>query len=100
MVSKLRKKSILNVVDTFKWTALHYAARNGHLRMVRRLVREGADPNALTAHGQSPLHFLARLDPADNHKFEAAYLQTLKVGDTAFTYPTYSFDLLVNVGIN
>lgn len=67
--------------DNYKWTPLHYAAKYGHLRTVRRLIREKCDPNVLTSHGLSVLHFLARFEPTYlNHKSICSqYLQTLAV---------------------
>lgn len=38
-------------------TALHWAARHGHLDVCRWLVQHGADTNALTSDGTPPLHW-------------------------------------------
>lgn len=40
-------------------TALHHAARNGDLEIVRQLVRNGADVNAMADHGHFPLYCAA-----------------------------------------
>ncbi len=40
-------------------TALHYAATDGELDTVRRLIAEGADVNAKEDAGWTPLHFAA-----------------------------------------
>ncbi len=42
------------------FTALHYAARDGHLRAAELLLAHGADTNAQTASGQTPLHLAVR----------------------------------------
>ena len=47
------------------WTALHYAAVNGDLELVKYLIRHGANINKATAEGSSPL-FLANLGGHDD----------------------------------
>jgi serpin B len=42
------------------FTALHFAARNGHVRAAELLIAAGADVNAQTPAGQAPLHFAVR----------------------------------------
>jgi hypothetical protein len=88
LLLKLRKKSLINTKDKFGWTPIHYASRLGHLKFIRRFIREGGDPNSITAQGVSALHFLARLEPpADNLKLVVAFQQTIKVPtprDSAF----------------
>jgi ankyrin repeat protein len=42
-------------VDRNGHTFLHLAARGGHVNMVERLLRDGADPNVLDAAGIPPL---------------------------------------------
>lgn len=43
--------------DNYDYTALHYAARNGHLEICKYLVENGANVNAVTRSGLStPLH--------------------------------------------
>lgn len=44
----------LTLTETKGNTALHYACGMGNLRLVRWLVRNGANPNALTNKGKSP----------------------------------------------
>mmetsp|Transcript_15664 Transcript_15664/g.61193 ORF Transcript_15664/g.61193 Transcript_15664/m.61193 type:complete len:910 (+) Transcript_15664:73-2802(+) len=63
LLIKNKKQSPLNMADDYKWTPLHVAAKNGHLVFVRKLVRAGADPNALTAGNMSAMHFVAALVP-------------------------------------
>ncbi|KAK4994024.1 hypothetical protein LTR66_005868 [Elasticomyces elasticus] len=46
-------------LGTVGMTALHQAARNGHLGVVQRLMERGADLEALSGSGQTVLHFAA-----------------------------------------
>ena len=78
LYSKLRKKSFINTEDNHKWTPLHYAAKYGNLKMVRCIIRHNGDPNNLTAHGLSILHFLAKFTPQDS-KCVMNYTHTLKM---------------------
>ena len=41
-------------------TDLHYAALEGEVVRVRKLLDEGSDPNAADVHGFTPLHFAAQ----------------------------------------
>ncbi|KAF4668876.1 hypothetical protein FOL47_002833 [Perkinsus chesapeaki] len=38
------------------WTPLHFAAFNGHVAIAKYLLENGANPNAQTTDGESPLH--------------------------------------------
>ena len=38
------------------WTALHFAARLGHMEIVIELLTHGADPNATDHHGTTPVY--------------------------------------------
>lgn len=40
-----------NATDKMGYTALHYAARNGHYQACELLLNAGADVNAVTATG-------------------------------------------------
>lgn len=42
-----------------KYTALHLAAKNGHLGVVEALILHGANVNSLTAEGYTPLYYAA-----------------------------------------
>lgn len=80
IICKIRKKTLLNTPDNFKWTPLHIAAYYGNLRMTKRLIREGADANCLTPEGASILHFLARFQPpSDSQKCVQQFTQALKL---------------------
>jgi ankyrin repeat protein len=46
--------------DEFRRSPLHYAAANGDVNEVRRLLAEGADPGTADAVGFTPLHFAAQ----------------------------------------
>ncbi|XP_055309515.1 26S proteasome non-ATPase regulatory subunit 10-like, partial [Sitodiplosis mosellana] len=45
--------------DPFGFTLLHYAARNGNMHDVRKLIKQGADINAKTLDEYTPLHLAA-----------------------------------------
>ena len=55
-----RDKKKLNVKDGDQMTALHYAVRYRHLKIVKLLVLNGADVNSLGENGVTPLHYAAR----------------------------------------
>lgn len=53
----LRKGTSANVEDSAGYTALHYAARNGHYKICKTLLENGAAVNAQTRCGRAtPLH--------------------------------------------
>jgi ankyrin repeat protein len=60
MIGKWFKRNSVTAVDEFGRTPLHYAAVEGDLASVRRLVRDGADVNAQDKQGWSPLHCAAQ----------------------------------------
>ena len=37
----------MNAVEMNKWTAIHFAARYGHVDFVKLLIQNGADVNAV-----------------------------------------------------
>lgn len=53
-----------DVVDELGRTPLHYAAANGNIAEVVRLLREGAEANAIDRNGWSPLHFASQANSA------------------------------------
>lgn len=54
------KNASTNSTDRKRRTALHYAAADGDVDEVRRLLEAGADANVQDADGWSPLHFAAQ----------------------------------------
>ena len=40
--------------DEYGWTALHWAALNGHKEVVQLLISNGADVNAKNSDGKTP----------------------------------------------
>jgi len=50
----------INATGEFDYTALHMAARNGHIEMAQLLVTQGADIDARNKSGMTPLHWAAR----------------------------------------
>ncbi|XP_033227101.1 ankyrin repeat domain-containing protein 39-like isoform X2 [Belonocnema kinseyi] len=53
----LKKGTSANSEDSAGYTALHYGARNGHCKLCKLLLENGANVNALTRSGQAtPLH--------------------------------------------
>lgn len=49
----LRKGTPVNIEDCSGYTALHYGARNGHNKICKLLLENGANVNALTRSGQA-----------------------------------------------
>ena len=72
----------VNAVDEEeKLTALHYAARHGHVDVATVLIQNGADANAgVKTHDLTPLHFAAQ-----NGHVEVAKLLVRKVIDIHYT---------------
>ena len=61
-VSKLLEKntSLINSKDSDGYTALHRASYNGHVEMVKVLLKHGADISSLTDNMWQPLHCACR----------------------------------------
>ena len=79
-MSKIRSKSFYNEVDKYKYSPLHIATKFGHLKLVKKLIKAGSDPNALCLCNYAPVHFLARLSPdPKNQKSVNAYVKVFKV---------------------
>ena len=53
----LAKGTDVNAKDRWDWSLLHYA--EGSVDLTRLLLDKGANPNAETASGQTPLHLAA-----------------------------------------
>lgn len=45
--------------DTTAWTLLHFAAGSGQFELIRILIEDGADKEAVNNHGRTPLNNLA-----------------------------------------
>lgn len=45
----------VDLADTFGYTALHFAALKGNVRIAEILIRNGANVNAVDIHQQTPL---------------------------------------------
>ena len=59
-LSKRECKQLLDIQDSDKQTALHYAAVHSSSKVVRTLIEYGADVAAKTEYHYTPLHFAAR----------------------------------------
>lgn len=59
LIYSLRRGPGANIQDTAGYSALHYAALNGHTECVRLLLMHEASSNLPDSRGSSPLH-LAR----------------------------------------
>ena len=60
MLGDARAARAVDGRDEESMTALHHAARYGHLEVVRELVRRGADPGAEGFDKLRPLHLCAK----------------------------------------
>ena len=60
MARKQPKRKQRPGVDEYGRTPLHYAAADGKVEEVIRLLSGGADPNAQDDNGWTPLHFAAQ----------------------------------------
>ena len=66
--------AMVSAADKFGCTPLHYAARAGHLPIIKKLLDAAADPHATNKHGKTPLQvahddvqiFLHALDKASS----------------------------------
>jgi len=58
-------KANLAHVDSYDWTALHFAAYNNYASMCRVLVDEGASLTAVNRHGQMPLEYAKAQENAE-----------------------------------
>lgn len=59
MCCSLRRGPGANIQDSAGYSALHYAALNGHADCVRLLLSHDALPNLPDSRGSSPLHLAA-----------------------------------------
>jgi ankyrin repeat protein/glyoxylase-like metal-dependent hydrolase (beta-lactamase superfamily II) len=61
--------ALVNSRDENGRTPLHWAARGGHLEVLRYLAEKGADLNAIDNNGVAPLHTLARSGQTEAARF-------------------------------
>lgn len=77
MTRKQPKRNPRPGVDEYGRTPLHYAAADGKVEEVIRLLAAGANPNAQDDNGWSPLHFAAQaVSPGATEALLAAGAQT------------------------
>ncbi|CAB9496500.1 Ankyrin Repeat [Seminavis robusta] len=60
-------RELVHARDDNGWTALHEAVRSGCFDCVVNLIQRGADVNALTVDGRSPLHHAKKYDSSRSH---------------------------------
>ena len=68
----LKVPSFLSGVDTNGWSALHWAAHKGCLRIVQELLESGANPNAKDGEGRTPIFVVLdrKIRPDEDTDFE------------------------------
>ena len=76
-----RDKSIVNKQDSNGWTPLHEGARGGHLEVVRYLVDQGADINALTKGTGATALWWAKHEHGEDHPI-IEFLESLGAVDS------------------
>ena len=75
----LDKKADINVQDRNGWTPLHCSANEGHLDICEKLLKcDNIDVGVLNKDGTSVLHYLVRINPADD-KNKELYANILKL---------------------
>ena len=65
----------VNAVDGMKKTALHYAAPYGHFDVVKVVLQNGADVNAVTKLGETVLYICFSGQHSRPHRCEPTYIQ-------------------------
>jgi ankyrin repeat protein len=55
LIRLLESNSSVDAQDDNGWTALNFAAQDGHLKIVEELLKRGANPNLVNSHGNGPL---------------------------------------------
>lgn len=73
------RPNLVNTKDQLRWTPALYAAAYGHLRLLARLARAGADLTCVDSDESGILHFLARNRKVAQYPLEFADLLDLLV---------------------
>ena len=61
LVEILQKNpGIVNRLNRYGWSALHWAALGGHMQTIALLLRSGANPNLLSKNGETPVDSAAK----------------------------------------
>jgi len=60
-----KDRYLVYAYDHVNRTALHWAARRGHVKIAELLLKNGADPNATDFLDRNPLHFAVKLNSLD-----------------------------------
>jgi ankyrin repeat protein len=81
MVEKHTKHAPRTGVDRAGRSPLHYAAADGAIAEVTRLVEAGAEPSAQDDNGWSPLHFAAQASSAEATRILIAAGATVDLRD-------------------
>ncbi len=87
----------VNYQDTNGATALHYASRGGHLKIVEMLVEAGADVNLGEEYGYTPLHEAAEYGHVDVARFLIAHGADPAQGVTKSFAPYQAGDTALDV---
>lgn len=61
--------------DLYGWSALHYATRRRHAGIVNLLLQNGADANAMTVKGATPLWYAC--DPHESARIQREIVHLL-----------------------
>jgi ankyrin repeat protein len=95
--------------DPFDGELLHFAAQDGNLEEVRRLVAEGRDINAFDSLGMTPLHYAVKAEHFEVAQFLIEHganvnahheptISNTPLGDVAATCSLRMARLLVDAG--